>query len=101
MNFYTTSALTLILFYILLIIVMFFFQRNLLYHPSVDNYIKDNFKDIAHTLPPYLYLRIKSANEGKCKDINDNMMIHDTYLLDKDRYRHEGVYFFRKADPDH
>ena len=42
MNLYTTSILALILFYILLIIVMFFFQRNLLYHPSVDNYLKDN-----------------------------------------------------------
>ena len=42
MNFYTTSALALIFFYILLIIVLFFFQRNLLYHPSVDNYLKDN-----------------------------------------------------------
>ena len=42
MNFYTTSILTVILFYILLIIIVFFFQRNLLYHPSVDNYLKDN-----------------------------------------------------------
>ena len=42
MNLYTTSILALILFYILLIIIMFFFQRNLLYHPSVDNYLKDN-----------------------------------------------------------
>ena len=42
MNFYITSILSLILFYILLIIVVFFFQRNLLYHPSVDNYLKDN-----------------------------------------------------------
>ena len=42
MNFYTTSVLALIFFYILLIIVLFFFQRNLLYHPSVDNYLKDN-----------------------------------------------------------
>ena len=41
MNFYTTSALALVFFYILLVIVVFFFQRNLLYHPSVDNYIKD------------------------------------------------------------
>ena len=40
MNFYTTSLLALVLFYILLVIVVFFFQRNLLYHPSVDNYIK-------------------------------------------------------------
>ena len=40
MNFYTTSALALVFFYILLVIVVFFFQRNLLYHPSVDNYIK-------------------------------------------------------------
>ena len=42
MNFYITSALGLILFYILLIIIVFFFQRNLLYHPKVDNYLKDN-----------------------------------------------------------
>ena len=42
MNFYTASALALVLFYILLIVIAFFFQRNLLYHPSVDNYLKDN-----------------------------------------------------------
>ena len=42
MNFYTTSILTLIVFYILLVIAVFFFQRNLLYHPSVDSYLKDN-----------------------------------------------------------
>ena len=42
MNFFGTSIIALILFYILLIIVVFFFQRNLLYHPSVDNYLKDN-----------------------------------------------------------
>ena len=41
MNFYTTSILALVSFYILLIIVVFFFQRNLLYHPSVDNYLED------------------------------------------------------------
>tara|TARA_Y100000590_G_scaffold288607_1_gene324942 strand:- start:3636 stop:4448 length:813 start_codon:yes stop_codon:yes gene_type:complete len=42
MNFYTSSALALVLFYILLVVVVFFFQRNLLYHPNVDNYLKDN-----------------------------------------------------------
>ena len=42
MNFFGTSVIALILFYILLIIVVFFFQRNLLYHPSIDNYLKDN-----------------------------------------------------------
>ena len=41
MNFYTTSILAVVSFYILLLIVMFFFQRNLLYHPSVDNYLND------------------------------------------------------------
>ena len=41
MNFYTTSILALVCFYVLLVVVVFFFQRNLLYHPSVDNYIKD------------------------------------------------------------
>ena len=41
MNFYTTSILAIVSFYILLIIVVFFFQRNLLYYPSVDDYLKD------------------------------------------------------------
>ena len=40
MNFYTTSILALVSFYLLLLILVFFFQRNLLYHPSVDNYLK-------------------------------------------------------------
>ena len=41
MNFYTTGILALVSFYVLLLIIVFFFQRNLLYHPSVDNYIND------------------------------------------------------------
>ena len=41
MNFYTTGILALVFFYILLLSVVFFFQRNFLYHPSVDNYLKD------------------------------------------------------------
>jgi hypothetical protein len=41
MNFFTTSVLALVFFYILLLSAVFFFQRNLLYHPSVDNYLKD------------------------------------------------------------
>ena len=40
MNYFITTLLTLVSFYILLIIVVFFFQRNLLYHPSVNNYSK-------------------------------------------------------------
>jgi len=41
MNFYITSILAMVSFYILLLIVVFFFQRNLLYHPSIDSYLKD------------------------------------------------------------
>ena len=41
MNFYITSILALIFFYILLLIIVFFFQGNLLYHPTIDNYLKD------------------------------------------------------------
>jgi len=41
MNFYTTSILALVFFYILLLIAVFFFQRNLLYHPDLDNYVKN------------------------------------------------------------
>ena len=41
MNYFTTIVLALVSFYVLLLIIVFSFQRNLLYHPSVDNYLKD------------------------------------------------------------
>ena len=41
MNYFTTIVLALVSFYILLLIIVFSFQRNLLYHPSVDNYLND------------------------------------------------------------
>jgi len=41
MNYFTTIILAFVSFYVLLLIIMFFFQSNLLYHPSVDNYLKD------------------------------------------------------------
>jgi len=41
MNYFTTIILALVSFYVLLLIFVFSFQRNLLYHPSVDNYHKD------------------------------------------------------------
>ena len=41
MNFYITSILALVCFYVLLVVVLFFFQGNLLYHPSINNYLKD------------------------------------------------------------
>ena len=41
MNYFNTIILTLLSFYILLLAVMFFFQSSFLYHPSIDNYLKD------------------------------------------------------------
>ena len=41
MNYFTTIVLALVSFYVLLLTIVFSFQRNLLYHPSVDNYHKD------------------------------------------------------------
>ena len=41
MNYFTTIILAFVSFYVLLLIIMFFFQSNLLYHPSLDNYLKD------------------------------------------------------------
>ena len=41
MNYFTTIILVIVFFYVLLLTLVFFFQRNLLYHPSVDNYLKD------------------------------------------------------------
>ena len=40
MNYFNTIILALVSFYVLLLIIVFFFQGNLLYHPSVDNYLK-------------------------------------------------------------
>ena len=41
MNYFTGIILVLVSFYILLLSLVFFFQRSLLYHPSIDNYLKD------------------------------------------------------------
>ena len=41
MNYFTTIILALVSFYVLLLTVVFFFQRNLLYHPSVNNYLQN------------------------------------------------------------
>ena len=41
MNYFNTIILTLVSFYLILLSIMFFFQRNFLYHPNVDNYLKD------------------------------------------------------------
>jgi len=41
MNYFTAIILTLVSFYVLLLTIMFFFQRSFLYHPSIDNYVKD------------------------------------------------------------
>ena len=41
MNYFTTIILALVSFYVLLLIIVFFFQGNLLYHPSINNYLKD------------------------------------------------------------
>ena len=45
MNYFTTIVLTLASFYVLLLTIVFFFQRSLLYHPSIDNYLKDHVKN--------------------------------------------------------
>ena len=41
MNYFNTAILALVSFYVILLTIIFFFQRNFLYHPSVDNYLKD------------------------------------------------------------
>ena len=42
MNYFTTTILALLSFYVLLLIVVYFFQGNLLYHPSVNNYLENH-----------------------------------------------------------
>ena len=46
MNYFTTVILSLLSFYVLLLTIVFFFQRNLLYHPSMDNYLKDQVTNV-------------------------------------------------------
>ena len=41
MNYFTTILLGILSFYVLLLVVIFFFQGNLLYHPSINSYLKD------------------------------------------------------------
>ena len=41
MNFLTTSLLAIVFLYIVSLIAVFFFQRNLLYHPTINNYINN------------------------------------------------------------
>ena len=41
MNYFTTIVLALVSFYVLLLTIVFFFQRNILYHPSANNHLKD------------------------------------------------------------
>ena len=42
MNYLINTLIALVLIYIFFLFVIFIFQRNLLYHPSVNNYLKDN-----------------------------------------------------------
>ena len=81
MNFYTTSILTLIFFYILLLIVVFFFQRNLLYHPSVDNYLNDQA-----VIEPTEIEKVKITTEDKIDLIG--------WFYNKDLEKFKTILFF-------
>jgi len=80
MNFFTTALLTLVSFYILVLIAVFFFQRILLYHPSVDNYLKD--QDIKE---PYAIERVKIKTDDNIQLLawfhNRNVEKFKTILL--------------------
>ena len=81
MNFYTTSIFTLIFFYILLLIVVFFFQRNLLYHPSVDNYLNDQA-----VIEPTEIEKVKITTEDKIDLIG--------WFYNKDIEKFKTILFF-------
>ena len=81
MNFYITSILTLIFFYILLIIVVFFFQRNFLYHPSEDNYLKDN-------------LGTEPSEIEKVKVITEDKIDLNGWFYNKDIEKFKTIVFF-------
>ena len=81
MNFYTASALALIFFYILLIIVVFFSQRKLLYHPSVNNYLKDN-------------LGTEPSEIEKVKVITEDKIDLNGWFYNKDIEKFKTIVFF-------
>ena len=81
MNFYTTSILALVFFYILLSIVVFFFQRNLLYHPSVDNYLNDQV-----VIEPTEIEKVKITTEDKIDLIG--------WFYNKDLEKFKTILFF-------
>ena len=81
MNFYVTTALGLILFYILLTILVFFLQRNLLYHPSVDNYLKDDLVE-----EPTEIQKVKITTEDKIDLIG--------WFYNKDIKKFKTILFF-------
>ncbi len=81
MNIYITSILSLILFYILLIIVVFFFQRNILYHPSINNYLKDNLAE-----EPKEIKKVKITTEDKIDLIG--------WFYNKDIKKFKTILFF-------
>jgi len=81
MNFYITTALGLILFYILLTILVFFLQRNLLYHPSVDNYLKDDLVE-----EPTEIQKVKITTEDKIDLIG--------WFYNKDIKKFKTILFF-------
>ena len=81
MNFYTTSILTLVFFYILLLIVVFFFQRNILYHPFVDNNLSDRI-----VIEPTEIEKIKITTEDKIDLIG--------WFYNKDLEKFKTILFF-------
>ena len=81
MNFYTISVLTLLFFYALLVIIVFFFQRNLLYHPSVDNYLESN-----SAAEPTAIEKVKITTEDKIDLIG--------WFYNKDIKKFKTIVFF-------
>ena len=81
MNFYIISILTLIFFYILLIIVVFFYQRNILYHPSASNYLKDN-------------LDTEPSEIEKVKVITEDKIALNGWFYNKDIEKFKTIVFF-------
>ena len=44
MNYLTITLLTLVFLYFIILITVYFFQRNLLYHPTENNYTGDKLE---------------------------------------------------------
>ena len=90
MNYFTIIITTLVSFYVLLLAIVFFFQRSFLYHPSIDNYLKDHvinepseIEKVKITTDDNIKLVAWFYNKDIKNFVNLNYLVVDCLRIDK------------------